>query len=305
MRVVILVLIATSAQAQGYFSRFLSHSVVDVNNGIQYRYSTSTVDLEQYFDAKINQSDIHDVENQIGFNIPIGVENILMDINPLTGVRTQSFRGFEITKSVTLGIPYAQASIQWGKGRMEQPSIYSAKSIGLIADLLTDRSHLLEELAIAALKEEASKPLISGRVDLRVELNMYNIISPSLKSSPYKKWRISGNVYPYWVTSLDASNNVGLVSPNASEMVNAELSKLHIPFADDITSMATSIINSKLFLPTNPFYNGFGIKTLLQVKYKKAIQFGWLVDYSEIKNGQRGVSPIKSLASSINIRFGL
>ena len=305
MRILLLLLLATSMQAQGYFSRFLSHCVLDVNNGVQYRNSTSKVNLDEYFDLRITNSDIQLLESEIGFNIPKGAEEILMDIDiPATGTKTQHFSGFEMVKSVSVGIPYVQASLQWAnKGRMEQPSIFaSTKVFGLIADLLTDKQKLLTEIALSARPE----PIIQGRIDFQIELNMHNIFNYNLKSKSKKKWSFHGNIFPYWITTLDASNTVGILQAlDVQPIIEAEVSKLHIPFADDITSIATGIVNNKLFLPTNPFYTGFGAKTLLQLKYKTAFQIGWLVDYSELFNGQKGVKPLRNLSTNLNIKFGL
>ena len=311
MKTILLLLLASCLHAQStYLSRFLGHSTIGINNGIQYRQSSATIDLNQYFgSARVDQSDIQAIEKSTGIDIPLGAENILMEIKiPATGTVSQKTQGIELIKSITVGIPYLQTSLAWsGRGRLEDPAIQQGKIFSLLGDLVKSRQLFLQQLAIEGIKAKAAQQsIIRGRIDLQIELNVANIINYKLREQKQKRWKLSANIFPYWISSLDASNRIGIIEAiDTKEVIKSEVEKLHIPFASDITEIATDIIDNKLFVPTNPFYNGFGAKGLIQIKYKKAFQLGWFIDYSNINNGQNGIKSIKSLSSNINLKIGL
>ena len=301
-----------NAQKEGYWKRFISHSTLSSTSGIQYRTSYTSIDLGQYFSfLQISSNDLQLIKNY-GFNIPSSMETSIMGIktDDLATVKTR-VSGLEIQKCITVGLPYIQSTVQWSnRGRMQDPSLFSSAA-GLIrlASSLSNKTELLEQIAAEAVKKATTQPpIFRGRIDMLIELNVFNIVNYRLKQSgSNKKWQFNYNVMPYYIASMDASNNVGLTEiTGAKKIITSQLNDIiNIPLSEYITDVLTGIIDSRIYTPITPFYNGFGVKGLASVKYRGIVQFGCLADFSRLYNRMRGVNAINSTAINLNLKIGL
>ena len=302
-----------NAQKEGYWKRFINHSTLSSTSGIQYRTSYTSIDLEQYFSfLQISNNDLQLIEDNYNVNIPSSMETSIMNIktDDLATVKT-SASGFEIQKCITIGLPYIQSTVQWSnRGRMQDPSLFSSPS-GLIrlASSLNNETKLLEQIAAEAVKKATTQPpIFRGRIDMLIELNSFNIVNYRLKQDGInKKWRFNYNIMPYYIASMDASNNVGLTEiTGAKEYIASQLNGIiNIPLSANITDVLTGIIDSRIYTPIIPFYNGFGVKGLASVKYRGIVQFGCLADFSRLCNRMRGVNAINSTSINLNLKIGL
>jgi hypothetical protein len=302
-----------NAQKEGYWKRFINHSTLSSTSGIQYRTSSASIGLGHYFSfLQISSNDLQLIENNYGVNIPSSMETSIMGIktDDLATVKTR-VSGLEIQKCITVGLPYIQSTVQWSnQGRMQDPSLFSSPA-GLIrlASSLNDKTKLLEQIAAEAVKKATTQPpIFRGRIDMLIELNTFNIVNYKLKQSgSNKKWQFNYNVMPYYIASMDASNNVGLTEiTGAKEYISSQLNDIiNIPLSANITDVLTGIIDSRIYTPITPFYNGFGVKGLASVKYRNIVQFGCLADFSRLCNRMRGVNAINSTSINFNLKIGL
>jgi len=308
----LLVIQTGNAQKEGYWKRFINHSTLSSTSGIQYRTSSASIDLGHYFSfLQISNNDLQLIENNYGVNIPSSMETSIMGIktDDLGTVKTNA-SGLEIQKCITVGLPYIQSTVQWSnRGRMQDPSLFSSPA-GLIrlASSLSNKTKLLEQIAAEAVKKATTQPpIFRGRIDMLIELNTFNIVNYKLKQSGQnEKWRFNYNIMPYYIASMDASNNVGLTEiTGVKEYINNQLNGIpNIPLSANIAEVLTGIIDSRIYTPITPFYNGFGVKGLASVN-RGIVQFGCLADFSRLYNRMRGVNAINSTSINFNLKIGL
>lgn len=299
-----------------YGERFLQNCVVHSNNTLQYRVTTGTVDLNQYFSGgvEITPFDFLQAEHAINYDFPYWIEDQIVGFKvPIEGIVRKKISGIEFGKSLTVGTPYFSLRLNFASsGRLEEPSPFmQPKIIGPLTKQLLNGSDQkfirnLSKNAVQSLANQQS--IVRGRVDIIFEMNLKNAVHPNLKQKD-KIW--NSNIYPYYVyKSVDASNRIGVIeSFDSKESIDQKIDNMQLGtlggYTKEIGEVLVNYINNKVFLPAGyPIYHGFGCRAETGIKFKKYFKLNATVDYNVLYNKAKGVNPLKSTAFQIGLQVG-
>lgn len=307
-----------------YWGRFFQNCELQSGNTFQYRTTSNSLDLEQFFGTEgvhVSEEKWHDVEDEIGINFPGWVDDQVIGLRvPLDQQLSRHIQGFEFVQCLTVGLPYLQGKLRWASaGQLERMSPFAqpARIWGLASELFAgDYARFVTETSKAAIEHNLNQQtLVRGRIDLLLALNIKNLIWWRLDYAPLyfgkkQQWTLDGNLYPYWVwKSFDASNRIGVAEGFSTEAwlddaIDGGL--LFEDLSDDAVGLLTDYIDQQLFVPAGwPMYTGGGIQAEVEVQWKNHTSFHLGIDYSRLSNGANGVSAVESLCFSASLQVGL
>jgi hypothetical protein len=310
-----------------YWTRFAQHLIVQNTNQLQYRETYSELDLQKFFGTEGIQVSIEQwkrVENDLGVNFPGWIDDQIVGFRlPLDHNIQRRVSGFEFVQGITIGLPYIQGRIQWASaGRLEQMSPFAqpARVWSLATELVRgDYPAFAENVTTAAIEHYLNQQaLVRGRIDMIFELNIRNIIRYKLNHQPIflgakRNWSLDGNLFPYWVwKSFDASNRIGVAEGfRTQDNLDQQIEKIQAgPLFEDLLKDASGLLSTyidrQIFVPAGwPLYNGYGCRGELVLKLRNSISFTAMVEYNQLSNNARGVSPVQSWSFSAGVRTGL